>query len=178
MINLPGPFIIVDPNSDNAVTVTDEGSGIYSLDVNVKSGEIETPGINPAGATIVYDKYTENQTIANGSWTTVYNLSSSGKLYYTILVFDTSNIDIRVTIDGTIIMNDFNLNELGTDYRLEADNTAPMLPPWIYTWDTNRAVALQFGQLGSKFDSSLKIEARAYLNNKELTRGLVVRSTV
>jgi len=169
--------IIRDPNvSTRKVTVKDETAvipDVYSLDVNIRSGILNTV---PTGNNIIYDKLTADLAIANGGWTQTYYTTSTGNLFYFVMSFSTNNIDIRVTVDGNVIANSFNLNDIQANYTLDIASTRPMLPQWLYTFNSGTSVAMQFGANGCIFDTSFKIEAKAYLNGKKMIRGLVVRA--
>lgn len=173
-INSDGSIISrVSDKDGNGITSKDEGSSVRSIDVNVRSGVISTV---PSGNSIRYDKMTNDLAISNGSWTPVYSYSGSGILFFAEMAFNESNIDIRVTLDGVVIANTFNLGDLGSNYKLALSGTVPMLPPWMYVWNSNTNIAVQFGNNGSLFNSSFLIEAKAYLNGKKVNRGLVVRA--
>lgn len=171
--------LLIDPNTGNLIGAKDESGGIYSLNVNVRSGIVQ---VELTGQNLKYDKMTENQALTNGSYITVYNNTDGGKILWAWCVVNNNNINIRVTVDGAVIINDFNLNDLYSNYFLDTNSSIfggsaiPDLPDFITTLRQGRIVMLQFSTYGLKYDTGFKIELKANRNNLRLTRGLVVRT--
>ena len=180
MLNVPGPIIIPDPNDatgTKAVTVKDETGkypDTYSLDVNVRSGIVQ---VKLSGENLRYEKMGINQVLTNGVYLTVLNKTTTveAKLIWARCIFSNNNVDIRVTVDGNVIMTDYNLGELASDYYLDIGNEAVSGTDFIRTERQGKVLVLTFPG-GMEYNSYFKIEAKANGNNYQMQRGLLVRS--
>ena len=190
LISSTGEILLVDTDSGAiaarlvgaeglGVTTKDESedyaAGTRSLDVNVRSGIVQ---VKLTGENLRYEEMTKDQALTNGAYVTVYNeVTSTGaqKVIWARCVFTNNNINITVTVDSSIIIDDFYLDELYRDY--EIDTSLPGVTPseFIHTEKQGRVLVLTFPG-GMEYTDYFKIEAKANQGNLEMSRGLIVRS--
>ena len=95
------------------VTTKDEseeyGAGTRSLDVNVRSGIVQ---VKLTGENLRYEEMTKDQSLTNGSYVTLYENTSTGKIIWARCVFDSNDIDFKVTVDTNVIVDGLYLDEL------------------------------------------------------------------
>lgn len=208
IVPITGGFVVVDDATGQTLTLKNEGSSIYSADMNIRSGGVElvdpnTPtrkvtvkdesaqyaGVNSldvnirsgivqvklSGENLRYEELSKDVALTNGSWDTVYNRTTDiGKIIWVMMRFTNNNVDIKVTVDGNVIIDTINLNELYSDYELDV-GTLPNAPDFIHTFKQGKGVMLSFPG-GLEFETSFKIEVRANGINYKMARGLVVRA--
>lgn len=176
-ITIPGPIVIVDPNGTEAVTVKDETDAypdVYSLDVNIRSGIVQ---VKLSGENLRYEKMTEDQNLTNGSYITIYEKTATTieKMIWARCVFSNNNVNVKLTVDSNIVVDDFHLQELYSDYQLDTSLPGITELEFIRTEKQGRILVLTFPN-GMEFDTSFKIEAKANANNITMDRGMIVRS--
>jgi len=185
-----GDVLLVDTSSGSlairivgseglGVTTKDEseeyGEGVRSLDCNIKSGIVQ---VKLTGENLRYEEMTKDQNLTNGSYDTIYNISTSTrpqKIIWARCVFDNNNINIKVTVDDNLIMDGFYLDELYRDYELDTSIPGVADLDFIHTESQGKVLVLTFPG-GMEFTDYFKIEAQANQTNLTLERGMVVRS--
>jgi hypothetical protein len=190
LISSTGDILLVDTDSGAiaarlvgaegiGVTTKDESeeysAGTRSLDVNVRSGIVQ---VRLTGENLRYEEITKNQSLTNGSYITIYeHTTSTGsqKIIWTRCVFNNNDINIRVTVDSNIVMDNFYLDELYRDYEIDTSFPGVEGLDFIHTEKQGKVLVLNFPG-GMEFTDYFKIEAKANQTNLEMTRGLVVRS--
>lgn len=187
LISSTGEILLVDTDSGAiaarlvgaeglGVTTKDESegyeAGARSLDVNIRSG---VGHVRLTGATLQYEEMTKDQALTNGAYVTIYENTSTGKILWTRTVFDSNDINIRVTVDSNIIIDDFYLDELYRDYEIDTATPGITNLDYIHTESQGRTLALSFPG-GLEYTTSFKIEAKANKASLEMVRGLSVRS--
>ena len=192
LISSTGEILLVDTDSGAiaarlvgaegiGVTTKDESedyvAGVRSLDVNVRSGIVQ---VKLTGENLRYEEMTKDQALTNGAYVTMYNETTSTgaqKVIWARCVFSNNNINITVTVDDNVIIDDFYLDELYREY--EIDTSIPGVAPseFIHTEKQGRVLVLTFPG-GMEYTDFFKIEAKANQINLEMSRGLIVRSEV
>ena len=161
---------ILISSTGQAVTVTSTGSKL-GLDVNVLGGVVQ---VRLTGDNLRYSKMSEDVLLTNGSYDTVYSLTSTGKVIWAQCRLSNNDVDIKVTVDSNIIIYGFNLNDLYANYDLDAA-VLPSPPDFIHTYKQGKGILLTFPG-GLEFDYEFKIELKANQTNVYLNRGMVVRA--
>jgi len=161
------------------VTTKDESedypAGTRSLDVNVRSGIVQ---VKLTGENLRYEEMTKDQALTNGAYVTIYEISTSTgaqKIIWTRNIFNNNNVNIKVTVDDSVIINDFYLDELYRDYEMDTSLPGVTELDFIHTEKQGRVLVLNFPG-GMEFEDYFKIEAKANQTNLKMQRGLVVRS--
>jgi len=171
----PARVARVSESGDVHVYVSNDPLPI-SGDVNIISGIVQ---VQYTGSNLKFDDTDKDYELTNGSYVTIYNHPVSGevseKLMHARLVFDSNDIDVKVTVDSTILMNDDSLYELYRDYRLDGIAYNSLCGPIIKTDEQGRVLDLNFHPDGIKFYSLFKIEAKANRDSVYLERGRVTR---
>lgn len=162
-----------DETTHDAVTTTKTGTAPEektNLDVYIQNPSLTLE----SGAKIRYDEMSNNQAIANGSYTTVYTNTTPGKVYTIYMSVNNSGVDLRVIIDGTNIIDGINLDDLNSNYGLAIDSYN-QLPRGLYVSNNGRAISIEFPEAAS-YGTSLVVALRGTAANRELVRGLVIRA--
>ena len=161
------------------VTTKDEsaeyGGDTRSLDVNVRSGIVQ---VRLTGENLRYEEMTKDQALTNGSYITVYeHTTSTGsqKIIWAKCIFDNNNINVTITVDDNIIIDDFYLDELYRDYEMDTSLPGVVELDFIHTEKQGKVLVLNFPG-GMEFTDYFKIEVKANQTGLEMIRGLVVRS--
>jgi hypothetical protein len=171
-----------DPN--RVATVGSSGDVLVNIlnDPVHVSGQVEiTSGIvqvQYTGSNLKLDELTKDDLLTNGSYDTVYNHIASGEVQKIIqarLIFDSNNIDVKVTTDSSIIINELSLDELYREYKLDTSLNDITEGSVIRTEDQGRVLMLNFHPDGLKYTDFFKIEAKANQTNIYLNRGKVTR---
>jgi len=190
LISSTGDILLVDTDSGAlamrivgaegiGVTTKDESedypAGTRSLDVNVRSGIVQ---VKLTGENLRYEEMTKDQALTNGAYVTIYEISTSTgaqKIIWTRNIFNNNNVNIKVTVDDSVIINDFYLDELYRDYEMDTSLPGVTELDFIHTEKQGRVLVLNFPG-GMEFEDYFKIEAKANQTNLKMQRGLVVRS--
>ena len=156
------------------VTTKDEsgeyGAGARSLDVNVRSS---IGHVRLTGANLQYETMTTDQALTNGVYDTVYNNTSTGQVLWTRCVVTNNDVNIKVTVDDNIVINDFNLQELYKDYAIDTADPSINGMDFIHTEKQGKIIVLTFPS-GIEFSNYFKIELKANQTGIYMSRGLVV----
>jgi hypothetical protein len=163
-------FAKVKDGEGNVITSTALTGGKRALDVNVTG----TVSQQISGISLLYDLMTINQALTNGSYKAVYNLNGSGIIRKAHLMFSSTNINIRLTVDGTVILNGLLLSEAWVDYKLTPTDVP--YTNFINLFNTGNGIVFDYGYSGLSYSSNFKIEAKANSGNLRLNRGLAVRT--
>lgn len=122
------------------------------------SGTISTPKLR-------FDNLTQNQSLSNGSYTTIYSCSTgTGLLYGAFLKFTEKNVDVRVTADGEQIL------ELKLEELPKSDEGSG--PTWVKRLGDKELELVLPSPL--RYLSSILIEAQAHKSGKKLSYGYTV----
>lgn len=120
-----------------------------------------------SNAKLRYEQITENQTIANGSYTIVYTYTGSGVIYGAYLQFNNKEMEIKITIDSEDIMVDFAVENLPKEEGIT---------PFIWRPD-DKEVSIKFPN-PIQYLTEVKISLKSSKNNKKLDSGYIVLSKV
>lgn len=93
-----------DANAYERLSITANFEDDINLDVNVKSQVLSKD--------IRYDQMTANQALTLDTYVTIYEYAGTGQFYGFYSGLADSDVDLRVTIDGTEIIDDFLLSNL------------------------------------------------------------------
>jgi len=159
--------IILDQNG-NYITHTQKGDQ-NSLDVNI------TPSVQ--GSKLIYETMTIDQALTSGAYINIYEdvVTSTEKMLWVKCIFDNNNINIKLTVDTNVILNDLKLQDLYADYYLDTAHPGIIELDFVRTERQGRILVLAF-QNGLEYSTSFKIEAKANSTGMNLTRGIVIRS--
>lgn len=149
------------PTANPIEKVSVEATLVSGSEINIKGG-------SPCTSTkLRYDQMTRNQTVANGSYTEVYNYSGTGKVSAIYLKFSFKTMQIKVTVDGEDIFADLDIEDLPKGNGANENTT-----PFIWRSALNEVV-VQFPHSIS-YDTSVSIYAKGSMNDKKLSWGYVV----
>ena len=190
LISSTGEILLVDTDSGAiaarlvgaeglGITTKDEsgeyGTGSRSLDVNVRSG---VGHVRLTGDNLHYNEMTKDQSLTNGSYIAVYNgVTSTGtqKILWAKCVFSNNDINVTITVDDNVIIDDFHLDELYRDYEMDTAVSSIIPLDYIHTEKQGKILVLTFPG-GIEYSDYFKIEAKANQANIDMHRGLIVRS--
>jgi len=133
------------------------------LNVNVQSQVLAN--------TLRYDKFTTNQSISTSSETTVYTYSGSGAFYGAYLELTDGEMELTITIDGTVIMDSMPLADLPTGGPGSSGGTLGASAFIKKQTDTQINVE---PPMAIKYASSLKVELKSAKSGKKLSFGYLV----
>jgi hypothetical protein len=137
------------------------------VDVDVNIDAVSTGGL--LSKKFRYDSLTGNQSIANGSYTTVYTYSGTGAVYGVFLENNTDDLEIEFIIDGDKVIDGIGLVDIPVCGSGNSGHGP--LPSFIGRVSTKELVIQP--PSGIKYSTSVTIKLKASAGGKKLVSGYV-----
>lgn len=170
---------IDDKSNDVSIHDNETHDAVTTENISGKRG-LHTYLINPdlsvsSGAKIRYSELAKNVSLTQGSYQTIFSTTDAGLIYSVILLFKLSDVDIKISLDSTAIVNGINIDDIKNNYSLNSDTgTVVQLPKFIYSYG-NRGILFEF-PAPANFTSTFLVEAKSNVSSNEIERGLVIRT--
>ena len=119
--------------------------------------------------TTCYLRWADDQAINSSDWTEVWSQTDDGILYEMLLVFNTANVDLKITTDTFKVM-EFDLSELSSTFGLGATDQVGTFS--LASYANNRWAFRPVTPLF--WDSSISVEAKSQQGNRRVTAGISV----
>lgn len=113
---------------------------------------------------------TPNQSISNGSYTTVYLYNGSGSLFGIFLELDSPEILLKVTVDSEIILDGVQISNIPV---VGPGNSGSGAELSTGLWRSSLTELNFKPPLGLKYESTIKIELRGTKDNQKLVHGYI-----
>ena len=125
------------------------------------------PGLSPQYA-FRPDAWSASNESVTESWETLWSKSSPGTFWMALFQLNTNQMDIRVTIDGTVLFTS-DLNELCDDFKIKHSGH-----DWV-GWELEEYESKYWRYrpyVPIRFASEFKIEMKAHSGTKKVVRGI------
>ncbi len=166
-------------NIEEQVTVKDEGGGKFSLDTNIKSGNLNVTVIGGGntvdGSKLKIEEMTKDQSMTIDIYNEVYSTTTAGQLYSLFIKIKKFDALVKLTIDSNVVFQDISMDDLRVAYLL-GSKEYPVIPSFqMLVTGLSLTVEMKYP---IAFSTEVKLEIQPDTSDNELERGMVIRSSL